>query len=618
MTGALRIGLIAAAAGAAGLLAVGSAVAQEDTGWVIDSFEVVVEVAPDGTLAVTEEIAVDFGDLERRGIFREIPARYRLSTDAEHEQVPEGLEPDDVLRAIDISAISVTSTAPADLELTRPDRFGQHNLRVRIGDPDVTVTGPQRYRIRYEVRGALNRFDDVDELNWNMTGVHWPVPIRRVQATVRGPEIARAACFQGHEGSTEPCEQLATDAGGSVGYATGELPPGEGMTVAVGFARGAVDVAEPLLVEQWDLQRSLTGSPAAVPLAGATTLLGFGAVGMLAYRQGRDRVSRGGLTVDGRPDEADPVRRSLVGRRSVPVQFRPPEDLRPGQLGVLVDERVDPVDVSATIVDLAVRGYLTIEETSSGRIRRKRDWTLARTDKPAEDLRGYERTLLDALFDDRGRVALSALKGTFSSDYDTVAKQLYADAVAHGWFPRSPHQSRMLWRGLGFLALIVTAGLFVAASLFTTAALAVAPLVGAAALLTAAHPWMPHRTPKGSRLLAQTMGFREFITTAEAGRMAFAEQEQLFVTYLPYAVVFGAVDRWAAAFAHLGAAAAAGVGTWYVGPSGYGDFSSLSRGLSSFSSSVGSELSSSPPSSSSGSSGGSSGGGFGGGGGGSW
>ena len=599
MTAARRLALVAATAAVAGLLVVGSAAAQEDTGWVIDSFETIVDVAPDGTVAVTEDIAVDFRDLERRGIFREIPARYVLSPE-DRAHVPEGVDPDAMLRAIDISAVSVTSSAPADLDLTRPDRFGQHNLIIRIGDPDVTVTGPQTYRISYEVRGALNRFDDVDELNWDMTGDHWPVPIRRARATVRGPEIAQARCFRGPEGSTEPCEEVTTDSGQGVGYATGELQPGEGMTVAVGFAPGAVDVAAPLLVEQWDLRRSLIGSPAAVPLAGATFLLGFGAVGLLAYRQGRDRVNRGGLTVDGQPDADDPVRRGLVGPRSVPVQFRPPEDLRPGQLGVLVDERVDAVDVSATIVDLAVRGYLTIEETSSGRIRRKRDWALTRTDKPPDDLRGYERTLLDALFTGRATIDVSDLKGTFSSDYEAVSTRLYDDAAAQGWFPRSPHQTRMLWLGLGVVALVVTGGLFVLASLYTTAALAVLPLVGAAAFLTAAHRWMPHRTPKGSRLLAQTMGFREFITTAEAGRMEFAEQEQLFVTYLPYAIVFGAVDRWAAAFAHLGTAAAGGVGGWYLSPHGPGDLSSLSRGLSSFSSSVGSDLSYSPPSSSSG------------------
>ena len=75
----------------------------------------------------------------------------------------------------------------------------------------------------------------------------------------------------------------------------------------------------------------------------------------------------------------------LFTDRSGPVLFRPPDGLRPAQLGVLVDERADPVDVTATIVDLAVRGYLTIEEIPKHGWRGKPDWTLTKI-KDAEGL----------------------------------------------------------------------------------------------------------------------------------------------------------------------------------------------------------------------------------------
>lgn len=590
-----------------------------DTGWVIESFDVLVEVAPDGTLDVTEEIAVDFQGLRRHGIFRVIPAHAALSRDEERAMVPEELDPDHVLRAIDISSIAVSSTAPADTEITRPNRFGENHLRIRIGDPDVTVTGKQTYRIRYEVAGALSRFDDIVELNWNATGHEWPVPILVARTVVQGAAPVQSACYRGPQGATQPCEPLAvSQPEPAVGYEARVLGPGEGMTVAVGFAPGSVEVAEPLFVEQWDLRRSMVGSAAAVPLAVVTALLGLGGLGMLVYREGRDRVTRGGVAVDGTPDEgAQPARRGLFSPRPVPVRYRPPEDLRPAQLGVIVDERVDPVDVSATIVDFAVRGYLTIEEDTTGRIRKRKDWTLVRTDTPDSDLLGFERTLLTGLFKTGARVEMSDLTGSFSSDYQATSSQLYADAVSRGWFPRSPEKTRALWLGLGIVALVGAVGLVVVASLFTAVALAAVPLVLTALALLVAHRWMPHRTPKGSRMLTETLGFREFVTTAEAGRMEFAEQENLFETYLPYAVVFGAVDRWAAAFAHLGTPATSGVGVWYVSTSGHRDLASLSSGLSSFSATVGSGLATTPSSSGSGG-GGSSGGGSGGGGGGSW
>lgn len=600
----------------------------EDTGWVIEQFDVLVDVASDGTIAVTEDITVNFNDLERHGIFRVIPARYELSRDEERALVPDGLDPDTFLRAFDFSSIAVSSSAPADTEITRPDRFGERNLRIRIGDPDVTVTGRQNYRISYEVTGALNTVDGVDELNWNATGHEWPVPIRSARMVVRGQPVAQADCYHGAPGSTAGCDELdTTPADTSVGYAVTDLHPGEGMTVAVGFPPDTVAVPPPRIVEQWTLQRALVGSPAAVPLALLTGLLSLGSVGMLVSRQSRDRVTRGGQTVDGRPEDngahARPedngahARRPLLAPRAAPVRYRPPAELRPAQLGVIVDERVDPVDVSATIVDFAVRGYVTISETTSGRLRKRTDWSIARTDKPDADLLPFERTLLTALFKTGSPVSMSDLTGTFSSDYKKTSEQLYADAVERGWFPRSPEQTRRGWLVRASLAVLAAIGIFVVATMFTTIALAAVPLVLAALVLLAVHGRMPHRTPKGSSMLAETLGFREFIATAEAGRMEFAEQENLFETYLPYAIVFGEVDRWASAFAHLGAAATAGVGAWYVTSSGGHDLSSLSSGLSSFSHSVGSGLATTPSSSGS-SGGGSSGGGGGGGGGGSW
>lgn len=629
----------AAALGATLAVLVAGPAGAQDTGWVIEEFTTAIAVAGDGTLAVTEEITVDFANLERRGIFRVIPARYALGSDEERARVPDGVDPDDVRRAIDIRDISVSSTAPADTEITRPNRFGEHNLQIRIGDPDVTVTGRQSYRITYEVAGALNPADGGAELRWNTTGHDWPVPIQQATTVVSGPGITGAECFSGPVGSTAPCE--AGPAGdGRVQFTARGLAPGEGMTAVVGFAPDAVEVPPPMLVEQWDLQRAFVGSPAAIPLALLTALLGLGGVTMLTYRQGRDRVTRGGVTIDGRPDSsrtaraggdngraggaggAAPRRRRLFSPWPAPVQYRPPGDLRPAQLGVVVDERVDPVDVSATIVDLAVRGYLTIEEEESGWLRKRKDWTLTRTDKPADDLLDFESQLLSGLFSGKTQVEISELKGTFSSDYEAVCKRLYTDAVARGWFPRSPRATRRAWLAIAIVALVASVGLVVVAALYTTVALAAVPLVVAALALIVVHRWLPHRTPQGSRMLARTLGFREFITTAEAGRMEFAEQENLFETYLPYAVVFGAVDRWASAFAHLGTAAAAtgaGVGAWYLSSSGHRDLSSLSEGLSSFSNTVGSSLPTSPPSSSGGGGGGgSSGGGFGGGGGGSW
>jgi uncharacterized protein (TIGR04222 family) len=589
----------------------GVALAQDDTGWTIESFDATVAVRDDGALHVEEVIAVDFASLERRGIFRVIPAAYPVDPADPQVQLPEGRSPDEFRRMIRIEDVAVSSTAPDDIEIT-----GGEQVTIRIGDEDITVTGRQEYRISYTVVGALRQYPDGIQVSWNASGLDWPVAIERATAVVQAPSITAAACSRGRFGASRPCEE-ATTGDGQARFATGTLDPGEGLTVDVTLAPGTVAVPPPIIEERWDLGRALTGSPAAVPLAGLLGLLGLGGVGLLAYRQGRDRVTRGGVTVDGHLDEQE--RRQLFSPRSTPVQFRPPGDLRPAQLGVLIDEKVDPVEISATLVDLAVRGHLLIEEIEQGRFRRRRDWRLTRrrSDKP-DELAPFEAHLLSTLFAEDTTVVISETKGTYAKAYGEVRDKLYADAVAQGWFPRNPQTTRYLWLGIGIAVTVLAAGAFALALAFTTIALAFVPLIVAGLAMTVAHNWMPHRTPKGSRMLDETLGFREFIATAEQGRMEFAEEEHLFERYLPYAVVFGVVDKWANAFSGLGDAATAGLATWYIGSSGLSDIHSLSGGLSEFSHDVGSSLSTTPSGSGSGSGGGFSGGGFGGGGGGSW
>src|SRR5690606_18275995 len=137
-----------------------------------------------------------------------------------------------------------------------------------------------------------------------------------------------------------------------------------------------------------------------------------------------------------------------------PVEYTPPSDLRPGEIGALRDEVVHPIDVTSTIVDLAVRGYLTIEETEERQLlRNKTDWRLKRL-KPSEGLEEYERLLLDGLFEDGDEVMLSDLKTKFVDRLAKVKDAMYAAMVEHGWYRRSPRRTRNLWLGLGFAVLV--------------------------------------------------------------------------------------------------------------------------------------------------------------------
>ena len=624
--------LVATLACLAWLVVSSSAVAaqQGTEGWTITSYDVVMEVTDQADLLVVEDIAVDFGSLQKHGIFRYVPVWEELPTPLPPDladRVPEGADPSRYRRVLDVDAIQVESDtgAPTDVDVEGPEAQNG-NVVLRIGDPDTTVTGRQQYTIRYRVRGAFEPLEEGPAMAWDAIGTGWGVPIQQASVEVRAPGVTDARCLQGPEYSTDACDAAVVD-GGARYRSTGPLAPYEGMTVTVRLEPGAVDVPPVLIDEKATLHRFLIGSRAAVPLAVIVVLLGAGGLALLGWRQGRDRMARGGVTSHGQLDEtqAGERRRGLFEPRAVPVEYRPPDDLRPAQLGLIVDERVDAVDVTSTIVDLAVRGHLRIEEAAEGGWFRKADWTLVETDPTREGLLGYEKVLMDGLFDGRHEVLVSDLKGTFASDYQKVETAIYSDGQSRRWFADRPDQTRARWLGLG-IALAVAGGV---ATFFLGMRLRMG-VVGLALVLLgvalmAVHRLMPRRTGRGSVMLTRTLGFREFVTTAEADRMEFAEAERLFVDVLPYAVVFGCVDHWGRVFEQIGVDVGAAVGGFYVG---HGTFRlmAFSAGMNDFSSSMGTAVTTAPPSSGSGGfssggfggGGGFSGGGMGGGGGGSW
>ena len=573
----------------------------------IPQYDVTLTVGPDGTLTVEEDITYDFAGAEdRHGILREIPVRLRY--DGGHDRV----------YPLEVVSVEGSPGTPDDY---RVETAGGLKV-IRIGDPDETVTGVHRYRITYRVEGALNGFDDHDELYWNAVGAHWGVPVDRGTARVVVPgAIQRVACFTGPTGSSLPCEQAAVD-GATASFVQTGMGAYEALTVVVGVPKGVVPAPAPVLEERWTPARAFSLTPVTGALTGGLLALVVALFGRLLWRRGRDRRFVGSPvdvafgTASG-TDEAVP----LMERPVTPVEFVPPDGVLPGQVGTLIDERANPLDVTATVVDLAVRGYLRIEEIPKEGWFGKDDWRLVRLDRGADPrggLRRYERLLLDGLFEGGAEVRLSELRNTFAPRLKKVQDALYQDVVDQGWFAGRPDQVRSRWTASGVGVALLGAGLVWLAARYTTFGLVPVPVVLAGLLLLAGHRWMPRRTARGTGTLRRVQGFRRLIEESEAERARFAEQRNLFSEYLPFAVVFGATEKWARAFAGLDGELPETA--WYGGRGGVFNAHSFADSVDSFTVSTAGTIASTP--SGSGSSGfgggGSSGGGGGGGGGGSW
>jgi uncharacterized protein (TIGR04222 family) len=584
----------------------GAAGAQQEstTGERIRSFTSDVEVAKDGTVTVTEEIVYDFGGNQRHGILRTIPVRFP------YDEVRNGY---DRVTPLDVVLVTADPGTPSGYVV----EGGGDDRTIRIGSASSFVTGQRTYRITYRLRGAINHFDEHDELFLNITGNGWAVPIERAEATVRGPAPAtQVACFQGPVDSRLACGSANDGETASTFESTG-LGPHEGLTVVVGFPVGAIaPTPRPILEQRWTPAVGFAVRPNTVVPTGVMAAAAVGGFALLA-RRGRDRRYVGSPTdVVFGPGAADaPTEAAPVREEEPVVEFVPPDGLRPGQVGTLVDEQANTIDVTATIIDLAVRGYLRITEIPAQGWLGAPDWQLDSL-RPGNDLKRYENTLLTALFAQGPSVRLSALKYEFATHLKAVEEELYQDMMENGWYRNRPDHTRLAVGIVAVLLIVAGVGLTILLAAASSFGLLGLPLVLFGLLMVFGARVMPSRTARGYGTLRRVLGFKRFIDESEKERARFAEQQNLFSEYLPYAVVFGATEKWARAFAGLDGQLPRT--DWYVSNHLF-TAALFTQAMGGFTTTTSGTISSVRASSGgSGFSGGSSGGGFGGGGGSSW
>jgi len=607
---------------AAVLLALAAPLHAQERSIRIRDFDALLAVGRDGGLDVTERLTIGFTG-EWNGLNRDL----RL-----HHRTGQGRN-----EVLDLDVVSVTDGDGRRLRVEEVASEDGWTKRLRIYVPGARDADRQIV-IRYHVSNAIRFFYEgsetgpMDELYWNVTGSQWEMPIDRVHGRVVLPAGARArqvAVYTGPEGTKlagSHGESRTTENG--VEFAsTRPLFPLEGVTVAVGWPPGFIatrpsDAAHRRaeMVRLW---------PLALPL------LAFG----LSFRTWRRR---------GR----DPREESIV------VQYEPPASMTPAEVGTLIDHEAEMRDITSTLVDMAVRGYIGIEERTEKKLMglfTSTDYTFYRRRSRDEwsELAEHERLYLTALFQNaeeseesweelravahasgdepdrprRGRarggsesVMLSDLSEKFYTALPGIRDALYASLVERGYYLRRPDKVKSLWLGLSFAVFIVcVVCAFIAfdstLSWVSAGALA-AGGVASAVIIFIFSRIMPARTPEGARAREAALGFREFLSRVESERYRrMITSPEMFERYLPYAMAFGVEGRWARAFEDIYREPP----QWYRG-SGTGQFhaTDFSSRMSAMSSTAGSTMSSSPSSSGSGSGsggGGSSGGGSGGGGG---
>lgn len=561
-----------------------SAAAASARSLVIQDFHADVMVMEDASISVTETIQPRFTG-SWNGIYRKIPVDY---------YTPQGFG---FKLLLELQSITDENGNGLKYESSREGKYQKYKIWVP-GALDATRT----VVIRYTVPNGLRFFEDHDELYWNITGDEWEVPIESVSAKVSLPTKAegiRAVVFTGGYGSTEHAADIKT-LGSTVEFQTTRpLNFREGLTVAVAWDPGVVHRPTFLQKTALFLRANLLFL---VPL--------FALIGMYWLWSSRGRDPR---------------------LRPIAAQYEPPEQMTPAEAGALVDNSADMSDITATIVDLAVRGYILIEEqadtgllasglTALGIKRKEYLFVLRKKSAEWSGLQSHETELLNALFEGglRESVSTSELENTFYKNLPTISSRIFDLLLARRFYAARPDKVKQ-----GYVGAAVLIGFFAVFGGVMGQKLGWAP-VGtiAAGLLTAVivgafGVFMPARTFSGARALEGVLGFEEFLNRVESDRFArVVKTPEMFEKFLPYAMALRVEKNWARAFADIYREPP----EWYHG-GGFTTFNAalFASSLSSMSTQAASAMSSSPRSSGGsgfGGGGGSGGGGGGGGGGG--
>lgn len=344
--------------------------------------------------------------------------------------------------------------------------------------------------------------------------------------------------------------------------------------------QGVVAPPHPVLKERWSLQRAFALTPVTLgAFGGLLAILVIGGALVLVRGRQRQRVMPAADLTGAMPATLEQTV-PLSGHDLPALESAPPEDLRPGQAGTLLDGVANPRDASATIVDLAVRSYLRIEDT--GWEAKSRDWRLVRLGTTGR-LLDYEQILLDGLFmnatteSGAPAVRLSELGSDFASQLKRAQDALYTDVTKRGWFTTRPDRARRKWIAIGSAMFIAGTAAVIVAAATTHLGLAPIPVALAGLALIGGARWMPVRTAAGAAMARRVEGFRRYIITAAVAQTQRAGQPDALYDYLPYAIAFGCTKQSAdltSSLAHTGQAP-----SWYQtrAPLTPGSLASLTR-----------------------------------------
>ena len=363
-----------------------------------------IHVDDDGSARVSEQITYTFTG-SYHGIYRDIPIEY---------PGPKGTGTN---YSLFVKVDRITDAQGAPLKFEKKVSNGYLKLKVTVPG---AVDSDKVVNIEYTVSNAVKFFEDHDEFYWNVTGNDSPLPILYAAADAFFPAgtagSLRAQAISGVYGSREAAKASVQGAVAS-SETNGPLPMHGGLTVDVYIPKGILHEPGALTKLIWFARSN--------PIL-ALPVWAFAVMFTLWWLKGRD------------PDPG----------LSVAPMYEPPENMRPAEVGTLIDDAIHPRDITAIMVDLAVRGYLKITEVQhKGLLFSSKDYQLdlVKDRESWGDASDYERAMLDQIFAGGKTTLLSDLKNHFYPVLPTIKGEVMGALKSKGMYSVDPESAAGLW-----------------------------------------------------------------------------------------------------------------------------------------------------------------------------
>ena len=455
--------------------------------WYVQDFYTEITVNKDSSLLVTENIIADCGDLpDKHGIFRIVPTQ--------------ATTPDKTI-STPIELVSITDFNGAPYKYTTIKN--NNTITWKIGDANKTVTGVNNYKITYKVENAI-RFDNAefDEFYWNILGNFWQIDIDNFRAKIIFPnevsnENTSVSAYSGEfGGKTDDFTFHRWYTSNILEVFNAQiLKPGQGITISVSFPKNIFTPYKApfnFLILLYFI----------LPII--TTIICY----LIWNKFGKDPK----------------IKKTIV------PEFEIPGNLSPVQMGALTcSGKFTNNLISATIVNLAVKGFISIEETNNKILFfNAKDFKLKQI-KEVNNIDKTESLILQKLFNGKNEIMLSSLKNNFYREIPEIKKTAKNDLIERNLIGKSG----LLWQGILFAIGLV----MIFSPLFL--------IFGISGIIVLIFSFiMPQRTTGGAELNWRIKGFKLYMETAEKYRQQFNEKENIFEKLLPYAMVFGITKQW--------------------------------------------------------------------------